>query len=158
MSQNIVSISLSTDDLSAIRSMLAGLEDKLSAMVELTAAQRLELVKMGPTSEAFVRQSLATLEQDPDILPRSFDLEEMQRDLVALDQLRPIFSRLRQLAGRADDTERALGNDLYESALAAYRIAKATDGSAVADALQEHGSERFASNGKRTSTPKDSAN
>ena len=158
MSQNIVSISRSTDDLSAIRSMLAGLEDKLSAMVELTAAQRLELVKMGPTSEAFVRQSLATLEQDPDILPRSFDLEEMQRDLVALDQLRPIFSRLRQLAGRADDTERALGNDLYESALAAYRIAKATDGSAVADALQEHGSERFASNGKRTSTPKDSAN
>ena len=158
MSQNIVSISLSTDDLSAIRSMLTGLEDKLSAMVELTAAQRLELVKMGPTSEAFVRQSLATLEQDPDILPRSFDLEEMQRDLVALDQLRPIFSRLRQLAGRADDTERALGNDLYESALAAYRIAKATDGSAVADALQEHGSERFASNGKRTSTPKDSAN
>ena len=158
MSQNIVSISLSTDDLSAIRSMLTGLEDKLSAMVELTAAQRLELVKMGPTSEAFVRQSLATLEQDPDILPRSFDLEEMQRDLVALDQLRPIFSRLRQLAGRADDTERALGNDLYESALAAYRFAKATDGSAVADALQEHGSERFASNGKRTSTPKDSAN
>ena len=135
MSQNIVSISLSTDDLSAIRSMLAGLEDKLSAMVELTAAQRLELVKMGPTSEAFVRQSLATLEQDPDILPRSFDLEEMQRDLQALDQLRPIFSRLRQLAGRADDTERALGNDLYESALAAYRFAKATDGSAVADAL-----------------------
>ena len=158
MSQNIVSISLSNDDLAAIRGMLAGLEDKLSAMVELTAAQRLELVKMGPTSEAFVRQSLATLEQDPDILPRSFDLEEMQRDLVALDQLRPIFSRLRQLAGRADDTERALGNDLYESALAAYRIAKATDGSAVADALQEHGSERFASNGKRTSTPKDSAN
>ena len=158
MSQNIVSISLSGDDITAIRSMLAGLEDKLSAMVELTAAQRLELVKMGPTSEAFVRQSLATLEQDPDILPRSFDLEEMQRDLVALDQLRPIFSRLRQLAGRADDTERALGNDLYESALAAYRFAKATDGSAVADALQEHGSERFASNGKRTSTPKDSAN
>lgn len=158
MSQNIVSISLSNDDLAAIREMLAGLEDKLRAMVELTAAQRLELVKMGPTSEAFVRQSLATLEQDPDILPRSFDLEEMQRDLVALDQLRPIFSRLRQLAGRADDTERALGNDLYESALAAYRFAKATDGSAVADALQEHGSERFASNGKRSPTPEDSAN
>jgi len=75
---------------------------------------------MGARSEAFVRHTLDTLEQDPDILPRSFDLEEMQRDLVALDQLRPIFSRLRQLAGRADDTERALGNDLYESALAAY--------------------------------------
>ena len=90
--------------------------------------------------------------------PRSFDLEEMQRDLEARDQLRPLLSRLRQVAGRADDTERALGNDLYESALAAYRFAKATDGSAVADALQEHGSERFASNGKRSPTPEDSAN
>ena len=158
MSQNIVSISLTGDELTAIRSMLAGLEEKLKAMVELTADQRVSLLRMGARSEAFVRHTLDTLEQDPDILPRSFDLEEMQRDLQALDDLRPIFSRLRQLAGRADDTERALGNDLYEAALAAYRIAKATDGSAVADALQEHGSERFASNGKRTSTPKDSAN
>ena len=33
MSQNIVSISLSGDDITAIRSMLAGLEDKLRAMV-----------------------------------------------------------------------------------------------------------------------------
>ena len=47
MSQNIVSISLSNDDLAAIRSMLAGLEDKLKAMVELTAAQRVSLLRMG---------------------------------------------------------------------------------------------------------------
>ena len=158
MSQNIVSISLSGDDITAIRSMLAGLEDKLKAMVELTAAQRLELVKMGPTSESFVRHSLATLEQDPDILPRSFNLEEMQRDLKALDDLRPIFSRLRQLGGRAADTERALGSDLYSAALAAYRFAKAADGSAVADALREHGAERFASAGKRSPAPEDTTN
>ena len=153
MSQNIVSISLTGDDLTAIRGMLAGLEEKLKAMVELTAAQRLELVKMGPTSESFVRQSLATLEQDPDILPRSFNLEEMQRDLRALDELRPIFSRLRQLGGRAADTERALSSDLYSAALAAYRFAKAAEGSAVADELVEHGSERFAATGKRNPAP-----
>ena len=85
MSQNIVSISLSGDDITAIRSMLAGLEEKLKAMVELTAAQRVSLLRMGARSESFVRHTLDTLEQDPDILPRSFDLEEMQRDLVALD-------------------------------------------------------------------------
>ncbi|MCK6386321.1 MAG: hypothetical protein L6Q65_01790 [Zoogloea sp.] len=158
MSQNIVSISLTGDDLTAIRGMLAGLEEKLKAMVELTAAQRLELVKMGPTSESFVRQSLATLEQDPDILPRSFNLEEMQRDLRALDELRPIFSRLRQLGGRAADTERALGSDLYSAALAAYRFAKAAEGSAVADALREHGAERFATAGKRSPSPDDDTN
>jgi hypothetical protein len=158
MSQNIVSISLTGDELTAIRSMLTGLEEKLKAMVELTAAQRLELVKMGPTSESFVRHSLATLEQDPDILPRSFNLEEMQRDLRALDELRPIFSRLRQLGGRAADTERALGSDLYSAALAAYRFAKAAEGSAVADALREHGAERFATTGKRNPTPDDTTN
>lgn len=158
MSQNIVSISLTGDELTSIRGMLAGLEEKLKAMVELTADQRVSLLRMGARSEAFVRHTLDTLEQDPDILPRNFDLDEMQRDLRALDELRPIFSRLRQLAGRADDTERALGNDLYEAALAAYRIAKATEGSAVADALQDHGSARFASNGKRSPAPEDSPN
>ena len=158
MSQNIVSISLSGDDITAIRSMLAGLEEKLKAMVELTADQRVSLLRMGARSEAFVRHTLDTLEQDPDILPRSFDLEEMQRDLKALDDLRPIFSRLRQLGGRAADTERALGSDLYSAALAAYRFAKAADGSAVADALREHGAERFASTGKRSPAPEDTPN
>ena len=158
MSQNIVSISLTGDELTAIRSMLAGLEEKLKAMVELTADQRVSLLRMGARSEAFVRHTLDTLEQDPDILPRSFDLEEMQRDLKALDDLRPIFSRLRQLGGRAADTERALGSDLYSAALAAYRFAKAADGSAVADALREHGAERFASTGKRSPAPEDTPN
>ena len=158
MSQNIVSISLSGDDITAIRGMLAGLEEKLKVMVELTADQRVSLLRMGARSEAFVRHTLDTLEQDPDILPRSFDLEEMQRDLKALDDLRPIFSRLRQLGGRAADTERALGSDLYSAALAAYRFAKAADGSAVADALREHGAERFASTGKRSPAPEDTPN
>ena len=158
MSQNIVSISLSNDDLAAIRSMLAGLEEKLKVMVELTADQRVSLLRMGARSESFVRHTLDTLEQDPDILPRSFDLEEMQRDLKALDDLRPIFSRLRQLGGRAADTERALGSDLYSAALAAYRFAKAADGSAVADALREHGAERFAAAGKRSPAPEDTTN
>lgn len=153
MPQNTVSISLSGDEITAIRSALTGLEEKLKVLVELTAEQRVSLLRMGARSEAFVRHTLDTLEQDPDILPRSFDLEEMNRDLQALDELRPIFARIRQLAGRADDTERALGNDLYEAALAAYRFAKAAEGSAVADALVEHGSARFAAIGKRDPAP-----
>ena len=154
MSQNIVSISLSGDDITAIRSMLAGLEEKLKVMVELTADQRVSLLRMGARSESFVRHTLDTLEQDPDILPRSFDLEEMQRDLVALDQLRPIFSRLRQLAGRADDTERALGNDLYESARAAYRFAKATDGKLSQMAAQAQAAQAAQQGGQPAAQPK----
>lgn len=55
MPQNIVSLTVSPERLAAVQQALASLEASLADLVELSVDQRIELVKMGPRSEAFVR-------------------------------------------------------------------------------------------------------
>ena len=47
-------------------------------------------------------------------LPKPTDMDAVREDREALDQVRPILSRLRMLTSRANDTEMALGSDLTE--------------------------------------------
>ncbi|WP_374241428.1 hypothetical protein [Zoogloea sp.] len=150
MPQNIVSLTVSPERLAAVQQALASLEASLADLVELSVDQRIELVKMGPRSEAFVREGLTVLEANPELLPRSFDLEEMRRDLTALDTLRPLFHRLRRLTARADDTEMALGSDLSEAVLDGYRFAKAGGKGVALDALRAAAASRFGGGGTKS--------
>lgn len=47
--------------------------------------------------------------------PASLNVAEAPRDLASLGELRPRTYRLRQLLGRADDTEMALGSDVMSA-------------------------------------------
>ena len=125
MSQNIISLSVSSDQLVAIDATLATLEQQLAGMVALTGAQRRSISKMGPKSEAFCRQALNTMALNPKIVPPGVDLAGAQADLEALDLLRPRFLRLQALAGRSADTELALGSDVMVAAREGYAVLKA---------------------------------
>ena len=149
MPQNIVSITLQPERVAAIQQALTSLEAALPDLIELSMAQRVELIKMGPKSESFVREGLIVLEANPDLLPRSFDVDEMRRDLTAFDTLRPLFHRLRLLTARANDTEMALGSDLYKAALEGYRFARASGAGALLDELKAQANPRFKGNRKR---------
>ncbi len=147
MSQNLVSLNFTADDLAAIDTALSTLEQKFGPLIELSIDDRRHLTKMGEKSESLCRQTLMLLGQNTESLPPRYDLAEAQRDLAVLDLLRPRFSRLRLLMSRADDTEMALGSDLLSAALEGYAIAKAFGKGAGLDALKEAMATRFS--GKR---------
>jgi hypothetical protein len=48
---------------------------------------------MGDKSRAFVSKALEVARQNPDFLPRSFDLDEMKRDVELLDRCILFFWR-----------------------------------------------------------------
>src|SRR3546814_17466035 len=75
---------------------------------------------MGSKSEVFCRQTIRLLEQNPQIIPPSMDLDGAVADLAALDRLRPIHEQLRQLLSRMDDTITALGSDAMDFSLQGY--------------------------------------
>ena len=139
MSQNLVSLTFSADDIAAI----ATLEKKLAPLIELSIDDRRRLAKMGEKSESLCRQTLMLLGQNAQLIPPGYDLAEAQRDLATLDLLVPRFSRLRQLLRKADDTEMALGSDIMSAALTGYAIAKAFGKGAGLDALKEAMATRF---------------
>ncbi len=145
MSQDIVSLSFTAEDLAVIDAAIATLEAKFAPLVELSVEDRRTLAKMGEKSESLCRQTLMVLAQNTESIPPRYDLAEAQRDLATLDALRPRFSRLRQLIRRADDTEMALGSDILSAALEGYALAKVFGKGAGLDALKEAMATRFSS-------------
>ncbi len=74
MSQNLIAIALSNEDLAALDAALTTVEEKLAGLIELSVEQRRNLSKMGDKSEAFCRQALVLLAENRQLLPPGLDL------------------------------------------------------------------------------------
>ena len=150
VTQNLLSLTLSDEDLVAVNAALSELESRLSGLLALDNATRRQITKMGDKSEAFVRQTLTVLEQNPDIVPAALGLPEAQADLVAMDRLRPVLSRLQRLTERVSDSEMALGSDLMNTALEGYGLLRVSGRNRGLEGAAEALGARFA---RRTARP-----
>ena len=79
---------------------------------------------MGHKSEAFCREALELLSNNPGVLPANFSLQEMRRDLTGFDTLRPRVARMDKLLERMRDSQLAMGSDLMSAALEGYTYLK----------------------------------
>lgn len=152
MSQNLLSLTLDDDTLASIDSALDSLEAAFVNLIALTPDQRRSLARMGDKSEAFCRQTLTVLAQNPQVLPPSYNLAEAQADLLAIDRLRPRLMRLTRLAERADDSSAALGSDVMTAALEGYALLKVSGRNQGLEGLRDALSARFGSR-RRSTTP-----
>jgi hypothetical protein len=141
--QNLVSMNLTSDQLTAVDAALESLETNLSGLVALTASQRRSVPRMGGKSEAFCRQALSLLVQNPQVVNPNLGLEGAMADLEALDVLRPRLQRLSRLAERGSDTEVALGSDVMATALHGYGLLKLSGRDQGLEALRESLGSRF---------------
>lgn len=146
MAQNLISLTLSDADLTAIDGALATLEEKLATLISLQPDEVRALAKMGDKSEAFCRQTLTILEQNPQVVPPSLNLPEALNDLRAVDVLRPRLARLERLSKRADDTVIALGSDILTAALEGYALLRVSGKGQGLESLRQGLSARFAKN------------
>ena len=75
MSQNLITLEVSDEQLAAAYEALGQLEVVLAGLVSLSPDDRRRLAKMGPKSETFCRQAVRVLEQNP--------MLELDEDAVA---------------------------------------------------------------------------
>ncbi|KAM3099919.1 hypothetical protein ACKFKF_13095 [Phormidesmis sp. 146-12] len=140
---NRISTTLTKADREAVMEAIATIKSKLPFLVGLTAEQRQGLPKMGDKSRAFVIKALELATQNPDFLPRAFDLDEMRRDVELFEAMYPIVVALSQLQTLVDDTTMAAGSEAYAAALQVYGYAKASgQGAGLEGVLGELG-QRF---------------
>jgi hypothetical protein len=144
MSQDIIDLTLTDAQLDAADQSLSNIETALSGMVAMNTGQRRKLARMGDKSEAFCRQALSVLAQNPQVVPPSLKLAEAQADLATLDQLRPRLQRLQRLAERGADTEIALGSDIMRCALDGYALLKVAGRNQGLEGLRKELGNRFA--------------
>jgi hypothetical protein len=150
--QNITSLHFSDSTLVEIDGAVDVLRRAFAPLTPLTTAQRRALVKMGDKSEVFGRHSVALLAANPDIVPRSLDVQGALADISALDALRPRLMALRELVERGNDTEMALGADIMSVALEGYALLKVSGKTAGLKGARKELSARFAKT-RRTPEP-----
>ena len=153
MTQNLISLNFTADQLQAVDSAITALETQLSGLIALTKTQRVTMRKMGNKSEAFCRQAMHVLEQNPQLAPPNLVAATPLGDLTALDQLRPRMVRLARLSERAVDTDLALGSDVMDASLKVYGLLKLTGRSEGLDGLRREMGTRFARGRRSTETP-----
>ncbi|MBD9537582.1 hypothetical protein ATCM_09175 [Stenotrophomonas sp. ATCM1_4] len=151
--QNLSSLRLTDKQLSALDAALTELEAQLVGLVAMSAAQRKKLSRMGSKSEAFCRQTLHVLAQNPQVVPATLSIAEALSDLDTLDRLRPRLQRILRLAERASDTDIALRSDVMRCALDGYALLKVAGRNQGLEALRRNLGSRFSksSRGGRSS-------
>jgi hypothetical protein len=139
-----ISATLTQKERDAVLQAISTIKEKLPFLVDLSNEERKALPKMGDKSRAFVSKALEIATQNPEFLPRSFDLEEMRKDVQLFEALYPVLLALTQLQELVDDTSLAVGSEAYAAALQVYNYAKASEQTAGLDAVVEEMGQRFA--------------
>jgi hypothetical protein len=120
--QNLVSLTLTAQDLSDFDTAIGTLRRLTAIMRALDSSKRRHLNRMGEKSEFFCRQTLNVLAANPQVVPATLDIAEAQRDLLAVEQLRPRLGQLEQILERMDDTVAALGSEVIVAAIEGYAL------------------------------------
>jgi hypothetical protein len=149
MANNKVSAKFSPADREAVMQAITTIRQKLPFLIDLSTEERKALPKLGDKSRAFVSKALEIAAQNPDFLPRSFDLDEMRRDIELFEALYPILLSLTQLQELVDDTSVAVGSEAYAAGLMVYNYAKASGKGAGLDSMVDDLGRRFARKAKK---------
>ncbi len=140
---------LSQSDRDLIMGLLTQIRDMLPDLKDLTAEERRSMLGMGDKNRIFAGKVLDVILQNPDFLPRSFDIDEYQQNVSTFDRLSTILMALTQLRDLVDATAIALGTEIYEDALTAYRHAKVSGQGASLDSMMSEMAQRFARKSKK---------
>ena len=110
-------------DWQAIDKALAVLEDKFTALRDITAEDRAWQIPFSTRAEAFCRKAVDVMVKDRDVLiDTDVDLDEIRGDLLSIDELRPRISRLESLLEKCRDNETWLKGFLYTGCIDGYAV------------------------------------
>ncbi|MBD2195529.1 MULTISPECIES: hypothetical protein [Calothrix] len=121
--QNITA-TVSPEDIQEIKAALQTIQKKLPFLITLSTEERRKLYKMGDKSFAFVNNSVSAAQSNREILPASFNVEELVQDYQLATTLTELLISMRQLTEQVDDTLLAVGSEAMTSSLTVYDYVK----------------------------------
>ena len=154
---NRVNATLNPAQIAEIQTALGNIYANLPFLIDLKPEERQAMLKFGEKNRSFVVKAATVAEQNPDILPRNFNLDEMKSDVSLIEDLYPLVTAVSNLLGKLEDTYFAAGSEAYSAALLVYQYAKTANVATgvLENALNDLG-HRFAKHPKgSTTTPSD---
>lgn len=135
---------LSQADRDAILELITQVREMLPLLRDISAEERRVMLGMGDKNRVFAGKVLEVIQQNAEFLPRSFNVEKFQQNLVTFDRLSTILMALNQLRDLVDATTISIGTETFEDALTAYRHAKASGQGASLESMMGDMKRRFA--------------
>jgi len=112
-----ISAELSEPDKQFIKDKVEEILTKLDFVINLTPEERQSLPKMGNNRYAFVKKAIQLANENPDVFPGYFNLDEEKKDFDLFDALIEVGIPVRQLFEKMEDTRMAVGSEAYKTAL-----------------------------------------
>ena len=144
MANNHINATLSAEDQAAVMEAITTLRDKLPFLITLTPQERKSLVKVGDEGWGFINKTLEVGTQNPEFLPRSFDISQMRNEVELLTVLQSITIALTQVQDLLNDSIQGLRSQTYRDALTIYRYGKDAQSDAALSTLMRELGRRFA--------------
>jgi hypothetical protein len=124
MPENRIDLTISQDQVTTILASLKTIEDTLPGLVELTPEQRQGMARYSDKDLGFIIKTLRLAEQYPEILPPSFNLDEMRRDVDTLQKLDTILRAMTRITGKFHDSRYAAGSESPGHSRFVYQFVK----------------------------------
>jgi hypothetical protein len=140
---------LTEAQLTSITGSLSTINNTLDFLVGLTPEESQRYMKMGNKSRSFVEDAIKIGIENPGMLPRSVDPEQLGGKLGLSGQLRDIHRIVSQLNERLYDTLMVAGAELFDDARLIYKLTKTkVKPEGLVDVTDSIG-QRFAGQGNR---------
>src|SRR5690606_20984762 len=121
MIKHHIDLTLTEDQTAAMENWLDLLQESMSMLVSVSGPKSRRLFKMGPKSEASVRNTLEAAAQHEALHPSGIR-EHMERDAALRERLCPLLQRLQQLLALVEGSYKLAGADLMKNSTAVYQI------------------------------------
>ena len=154
-SANKVSISITEADLAEIQAGIQTLQTKLLPYLEtLSPDERIGLPKMGDKTVGFVQETREYCKQNPDLAPQFLDVDALNIDVEAFEQIRSLYQPLLQITDSLWDSMLLSGSEAYSASLMFYNSVKNAAKSKVqkAGTIYNDLSVRFSGRSKKDET------
>jgi len=122
--ENKISFVISEEAKANINKAMETIMQNLPVLVNLKAADRRTLPKMGDKSFAFVSKAYEYAIQNPKVIPAFLDMAEFEKDTIGTSELKKVLIPLRQLVEKLDDTTLLSGSEALSAALVFYTSLK----------------------------------
>ena len=124
MTENRIDVEITQEQVDRVLGLLKEIEATLPGLIELTAEQRQSMPRYSEKDLSFILKALTLAEQHPEILPPSFNLDEMRRDVSALQGLDRILLDAHRVIGVLEDSRFAASRESQGHERSVYQYLK----------------------------------
>lgn len=124
MTQNLVSANFSAEEKAEVMNHLKSISDSLNFLQSIAPQDVSSLFKAGTAYLPLIDIVHEVVNQHPEIMPRIFDIDELNKDYELFINLRPIEAQIKELTEAVEKTCIAAGSDLMDASFEVYAAVK----------------------------------